>query len=246
MTMGDVSTTFSPGGWAFTREVVEVFDDHVRASVPHYDLFQQIVANCSDWLLPSGGLVADIGASTGTTVEMILSRHQDRDVRVALYDENRDMLSKASAKLDKLGRKATCYPATLPKDGLKHYGADLTLSLFTLQFMRIRDRLDILTQARRHSSDTGALLVAEKIRPLDSRWAEIARELTHDWKADHGIDSESIRAKQRALRGVLVPYPATTLTFLIEKAGWVDPEVIFRWNEWVLVGAFATRDGVES
>jgi tRNA (cmo5U34)-methyltransferase len=43
--------------------------------------------------------------------------------------------------------------------------------LFTLQFLTWPDRLKALTLARDHSGSTGALIIAEKIRPPDSRWA---------------------------------------------------------------------------
>jgi tRNA (cmo5U34)-methyltransferase len=112
--------------------------------------------------------------------------------------------------------------------------------LFLLQFLPYADRTHVLRQARRASAATGALLVAEKLRPVDSRWAEIANAVSHDWKAGHGIDAAAIRAKERSLRGVLLPVSADALTRMITDAGWHAPEVLFRWHSWVLVGAFAT------
>jgi tRNA (cmo5U34)-methyltransferase len=71
----------------------------------------------------------------------------------------------------------------------------------------------------------------------------LAGDLSHDWKAENGIADTAIRAKAQALRGVLRPYSMDALLASITTAGWVDPEVIFRWHQWVLVGAFATHDG---
>ena len=239
-----MSGAFATGGWSFTSDVVNVFDEHVAASVPHYELFQSIVARIADWLLPAGGLFADIGASTGTTARAVLRRHPDRRLRVVLYDRERAMLDKAKAKIGNFAAEAKFFPSNLPLGGLQHYDADLTVSLFTLQFLPIKDRQTVLMQARHRSAPSGALLVAEKIRPVDSRWSEIARDMTHEWKSERGLAATAILAKQRALRGVLVPHPSQTLTDLISEAGWVSPEVLFRWHEWQLVGAFASDRGL--
>lgn len=238
----DIAERFAAGTWAFTAEVAEVFDEHVRASVPYYDAIQALVAEASDWLVPAGGLVADLGAATGATVAAIMSRHPERSIRAALYDEQPAMLAKATARLiepiadDRVG----IYPRRIEDGPLSHEGADLTLSLFTLQFMAPADRRTALSLARKSAADTGALIVAEKLRPVDVRWAEMANEASHDWKAAHGIEAEAIRAKARALRGVLMPLPLSDLVTSVREAGWHSTEVLFRWHQWAVLGAFAS------
>lgn len=237
----DIAEQFAAGSWAFTPEVAEVFDEHVRASVPFYDAIQDLVAEASDWLVPANGLVADLGAATGSTVAAILGRHPERNIRAALYDEQPAMLAKATARLIE-PIAADCvgvYPRRIEDGPLDHEGADLTLALFTLQFMAPADRRAALALARKAAADTGALIVAEKLRPVDVRWAEMANEASHDWKAAHGIDAEAIRAKARALRGVLMPLPLSELVASVREAGWHSTEVLFRWHQWAVLGAFA-------
>jgi tRNA (cmo5U34)-methyltransferase len=237
----DVAEQFATGSWAFTDDVVEVFDDHVRASVPFYDAIQNLVAEAADWLVPAGGLVADLGASTGTTVGAILDRHPERNIRAVLYDEQPAMLSKATGRLMQpaAAGRVDVHARRIEVGPLEHKDADLTVCLFTLQFLPWRDRATALRLAREASAPTGALMVAEKVRLADSRWAEIANDASLDWKAERGISAEAIRAKARALRGVLVPHPLNDLTTVIHGAGWGTPEVLFRWHQWVLLGAYA-------
>lgn len=239
----DIAERFNTGGWEFTPEVANVFPEHVRASVPFYDAIQDLVAEASDWLLPDGGLIADLGASTGITVDRIADRHPERAVRAVLYDNQPSMLDRAVEHLTDRTNLSVEYRVTDIKQPLKHADADLTLSLFTLQFLPLRYRVTALRNARLCSSETGALLIAEKVRAPDSRWAEIANDASHDWKASHGIPDTAIRAKARALRGVLQPYPESTLTQAVQAAGWCCPEVLFRWHSWLVLGAFATPTG---
>ena len=241
----DVAESFAAGAWSFTSDVVDVFDQHVRASVPFYDAIQDLVAGLSDWLVPHGGLVADLGASTGTTVSNILQRQAHRDVSAVLYDVEKPMLEKATENLSAAPARHIEYVCARIQDPpLKHTDADLTLCLFTLQFLPLRERVAALHLARMSARETGALIVAEKVRPLDSRWHEISTDASHDWKAAHGISPDGIRAKSRALRGVLQPHPQDTLIHSITAAGWHDPEILFRWHQWVVIGAFATRCGL--
>ena len=236
----DVAEQFDAGAWEFTPGVAAVFDEHVRQSVPHYEIIQEQVGQASDWLLPAGALIADLGASTGTSVGLLLNRHPERELRAVLYDEVPAMLAKATERLGHAvaAGRVEMRPQRV-QDPLRHDDADLTLALFLLQFLPYADRVPVLRQAREHAAATGALLVAEKVRPVDSRWAEIANAVSHDWKAEHGIDAAAIRAKERALRGVLQPVSLTALSRMITDAGWHAPEVLFRWHSWVLVGAYA-------
>lgn len=240
MSTVDLAEQFPTGQWEFTPAVVEEFDQHVAASVPHYDQLQAMIATTADWLVPADGVVADLGSSTARTAWEIQQRHPDRRVTFHLYDESPAMLEKGRRRLAGTGActRTHTHEQRVEHD-LQHADADLTLALFTLQFMRLEDRLRALRGARASAADGGALIVAEKIRPLGTRHAEIAMDASHDEKSLAGISDEGIRAKARALRGVLVPYSEPTLIDLLTAAGWSEAETFFRWHNWVAVLAFA-------
>jgi tRNA (cmo5U34)-methyltransferase len=241
--MADIAESFPEGGWAFTPEVAEAFPDHVRASVPFYDQIQRLVAELADWLAPDGALIADLGCATGTTAVAITRRHPGRDLSFDLYDASAAMLEIASASLPAVLADARTWEQDLMAP-LQHSGADLTLALFTLQFLPMPARAAVLAAARAASAESGALIIAEKIRPEDSRWAEIAHDVSWDWKAVHSVSDEAILAKARALRGVLVPSTFSALEAMITAGGWEPPEVLFRWHQWVVIGAFASPDAL--
>lgn len=244
MAAADVAEGFGPGAWQFTPDVADVFGEHVRASVPFYDAMQQIVAEASDWLVPANGHVADLGAATGITCCAIAARHPERRIGFDLYDESEAMLKHAETNLravpDLGGHRTVTHTTRIEQGPFQHSPADLTLALFVLQFLpSSADRVRALKMAREHAADGGALIVAEKVRLADVRWAEIAADVSHDWKAERGISDAAIRAKARALRGVLIPSTVQQLAAMIRAAGWASPEVLFRWHQWALVGAFA-------
>jgi tRNA (cmo5U34)-methyltransferase len=237
----DIAEQFGPGAWRFTREVAGVFDEHVRASVPFYDAIQQLIAETADWLVPAGGLVADLGCSTGNTAVAIAERQHGREITFHLYDEAPAMTAQAVPRVaEHAGIRAHGHNLRLPAD-LLHGGADLTVAAFALQFMDWPARVATLETARAASSPAGALIVAEKVRVADSRWAEIGQDVSHDYKSAAGISDTAIRAKARSLRGVLRPATMPQLAHWIHEAGWSLPHVLFAWHQWVVLGAFAER-----
>ena len=236
--MADIADSFATGGWEFTPEVTEVFDEHVRASVPFYDAIQDLVASLSDWVLPNGGLFVDLGASTCTTLVEITERHPTRRIRADLYDEEASMLELAQKKVAGRNVLATFHSQRLQQP-MKHRDADMTVSLFTLQFLSPRDRLAVLTEARRCSADSGCIVLAEKIRPTHALLAEIGMDASHDYKAAAGIPDSAIRSKARALRGVLIPQTLERIMVELAAAGWHHSDVLFRWHQWVVLIGFA-------
>lgn len=236
----DVAEKFAPGAWTFDAAVVAEFDAHVAASVPFYNAIQDLVAEAADWLAPDGARVVDLGAATGETLARIATRHPERRFEAIVYDQEPAMLAKAKAKLEQFACwRGYQFESRPIEDGLAHRDADLTLALFTLQFLDPDARTAVLAAAKRASRVGGALIVAEKIRPADVRWAEISNEVSWDWKAAQGITDAAIRAKARALRGVLRPSTLDGLVASIVEAGWAAPEVLFRWHNWTVLGSFA-------
>lgn len=232
--MADVSHDFESGGWQFTPEVAAVFDQHVAANVPNYHLIQDMVAHLSDWLAPSGALVVDVGASTGTTVKAISDRHPNRLLNFLLYDVEDAMLERARLKLADLpvSHDVNFRSEDLTQE-ISHGDADLTLALFFLQFLPPHTRGPVLKGlAQSARPETGYLVVAEKVEQETAFWQEIANEATWDYKASQGIDPDTIRAKARALRGVLTPLPSRELVKLIADNGWHQPVPIYRWHSW--------------
>ena len=233
------------GQWQFTPEVAAEFDAHVESSVPFYSEIQALVAQAADWALPDGSLFADLGASTGTTSAAIAARHPERNILHVLYDRELAMLEQAARKFDALDVRvnATYQQVDLGAGNLHHSGAGLTTALFTLQFLPEEHRLALLQQAFQAAAPGGMLIVAEKIRTADARWHEIASELSWDKKLSAGLSAEHVVIKASSLRGVLRPLDDQTNRRLIEAAGWSSVEMIFRWQQWAVLGAFAGSPG---
>lgn len=217
------------------------FDEHALAHLPEYRRAHETIAHAASFALRPGGVVADLGASTGYAIESISTHLRGRPFSASLYDLDRSMLDQAGARLRQIETvQAEFHQHDLLKDGLIHDDADVTLLLWTLQFLPAWSWETVLAQAHACSAEDGLLIVAAKTRLSDARWQEQADAATADWKAEHGVTPQQALDKSRSLRGTMLLVPLSRLYREIESAGWHNPAVLFRWYSWVVVGAWAT------
>lgn len=233
--MPDVDARLSPGGWTFSGYGPE-FDGHVAAHLPGYMDSQRLVALVAQFYLPPGGVLADYGASTGRTLEVIRERLPDRPFTAYLYDQDETMLEQAGERDPDSRRIVRRFPSDMP---LAHPPADLSLALWFLQFIPRKDHRTVLAEMRDGAAESGALLIATKTRHSDSRWQEVAVGALDDYKAEAGVDAEERASKTRSLRGAMHPLDVELLTYDLIAAGWEDPTLIWRWHVWSIIGAFA-------
>lgn len=226
--------------WTFTDFGPE-FDEHAHAHLPHYRQAHDVVAHAASFALPPGGLLADYGASTGAAVETVHNTLGGRPFDAALYDVDRSMLDCARDRLTgREGLSAHYVETDLIGMTPDHFGVDVSLLLWTLQFLPPAEWHELLMRIREAAAPDGLLLVAAKTRLADARWQEQADAATADWKAGHGVSPDEALGKARSLRGTMLVVPLGRLYTELDRSGWHTPAVLFRWWSWVVIGAWAT------
>lgn len=219
----------------------EHFDDHARGHLPHYDLVTDLAAFVASFALPVGGTLVDLGCSTGRTVDAVAARIPDRVFDATLYDLDASMLDLAGKRLasrSNVGCDFREVDLTDPAN-LVHDGADVTLALWTLQFLPRRTWVPLLDGARLRASRDGVILLAAKTRLPDARWQEIGDAAVAEWKAEHEVSPDEALAKARSLRGTMLLVTLGSVIDALDEAGWQSATVLFRWHQWVLVGAWS-------
>src|SRR5512134_2715681 len=81
-----------PKHWTFrSRTVAKHFDRHVRDSLPWYDLATNAVAHFGRHYIPRGGVVYDIGASTGNIGLALKDTLIQRQAQFFAIEESQEM-----------------------------------------------------------------------------------------------------------------------------------------------------------
>jgi tRNA (cmo5U34)-methyltransferase len=221
--------------FTFDKKVASVFDDMVSRSVPFYVELQRMLADlCVQFLPEQNGSVCDLGCSTGTTIDLILSHPAcppsthgyGIDNASAMLDQARDKLAEHLSV-----KRVTLIQADLDSD-LKLPPVNVVLMNWTLQFVRPIHREGLLRRIQSSIEPGGALLMAEKVLVEDSLLNRLYIELYYRYKARQGYTAEEIQRKRESLENVLVPYRVEENVALLKRCGFSAVDTCFRWFNW--------------
>lgn len=223
--------------FAFDERVVQVFDNMVARSVPFYSEVQRIQADLvMDFLPNQGGVVCDLGCSTGTTLEH-LAKHVNcpSDVQFIGVDNSQPMLDKARAKLNESVANAaidlrygdlSCL-ADLPS-------CHVIILNWTLQFVRPIDREQLVKNCYNALQTNGLLLLSEKILGNDSGFNRLYIDHYLRFKTSQSrYSDEENQRKREALENVLIPYRLDENYALLKRAGFQRMDSYFQWFNFV-------------
>lgn len=211
-------------GWTF-EGVAGEFDAHVRRSVPWYAEGQELVAQISDFFMPEGAVVYDIGCSTGTLAQKILARHPQKTFSLTGIDREPSMIEHAQANICDPRVQFACANAL----EFEYVPANLFVCYYTLQFVPPSVRIDLLKRIYDSLHWGGALLLFEKVRAPDARFQDYMSQLYNEFKLDNGFSEAEIINKARSLKGVLEPFSEHGNLTLLRESGFSDISTVFKW-----------------
>lgn len=221
--------TNAHGDWTFQREdIARGFDAHVREQLPWYELATGAVAHIARHYIPDGGLVYDIGASTGNIGRMLAETLETRDARFVAIESSAEMVREYR------GPGEIRHADALTFD---YETFDVAIVFLVLMFLPAGRRKAFVRHLCSHIRPGGALIVFDKTAGPGGYLATVLHRLTIAGKVATGADPGEIIAKELSLIGVqrplgerfmeltAAPMPVEVFRFG-EFAGWVveNPE----------------------
>ncbi|MFN6475346.1 methyltransferase domain-containing protein [Nostoc sp. DedQUE07] len=217
----------APGNWEFSAQVAPKFNSHVIKSVPYYLDTQVAVAEVSDWFVRKNSLILDLGCATGSTIGDVYRRHIGKNISIVGIDNSAPMLAEANKSLQGFRGieliKADIETYNFPKE------IDLILSLYTLQFVHPKFRLETCKKIYESLNPSGGFLLVEKVADEDSTLSEIFCQLHWQRKEAMGLSVEEIYGKAKSLRGVMVPLTLERNFAMLREAGFSKVGLFFKW-----------------
>jgi len=145
----------------------EGFDKHIDMSIRGYSNLLDDVISLSRYFIEDNTTVLDIGCSTGKVTEAMLKSNLDhckyaKWIGVEIADGFKKELDDREVSLKKEGHDVEFKH---PVDILKYRdwnNLSLVTSLFTLQFMSKKDRMEVLRHVYSGLNEGGAFIFAEK------------------------------------------------------------------------------------
>ena len=186
-----------PDNWTFKNAgVADGFDSHVREQLPWYELATDCVTHIVRHYLPDGGMMYDIGASTGNIGRAVAHVLVDRKASLVAIEESPEM----AAKYDAPGA-VECMDAYQ----VAYQPFDVAVCFLVLMFLPVNKRKALVDNLRRSLRSGGAIIVFDKVMPSCGYFGTVMRRLTMSWKLNNGAKPDDIVAKELSLSGVQRP-----------------------------------------
>ena len=227
------------GEFEFDEKVANVFDDMISRSVPLYTDVQRSVPVLLDLLDHEHLKVIDLGCSTGTSLIHVANILPHRTLDLIGVDNSEAMLKKcrekissvAQGRLDANSRKLI-ESIELHQAHVQDFqfsDASAVLMNYTLQFVSLNDRPEVLSRIRSSIRPGGFLLVSEKVVHDRPDVDDALVELYFEFKRRQGYSELEISRKRDALENVLVPLTIEKNFQLFRNAGFERIEILLKW-----------------
>lgn len=207
-------------GWTFGANVPDTFVDHIKLSVPLYEMGHDLICQVSDFFVKNDSVVYEIGTSTGELIRKMAEHHARKPgARWIGLDVEPAMIAAAEAHCKDMPNIKISNEDVRVMD---MDNADMIVSYYTMQFMPPRYRQEVFNRIYNSLNWGGAFVMFEKVRAPDARFQDLIMQLYNDFKIRNGFSGEEIVEKSRSLKGVLEPFSTQGNLDLMARAGFKD------------------------
>ena len=226
------------GSFRFNQQVANVFDDMANRSIPYYQDVIQIIGQLANSFVADGGLICDLGCSTGSTLIFLAKVLQGKNIRLVGCDPAAAMLVKAREKSERFTYSHNIFFEQNSCEDMDLEQADMILLNYTLQFIEEKQRPALLKKLYKGLKPGGVLILSEKLRQQNSIVEDFNTKSYESFKAGNGYSFLEIANKRQALENILVPGSLEDNLNMLSKAGFEESEILFKWLNFATFAAF--------
>ena len=210
----------------FDKEVVEVFDDMVRRSVPGYDSMIQMIGLIARMYGQDNTNYYDLGSSTGAISLAIALNNKHQKNTFFAIDNSEEMVSKCKQNLERKidNLKAIC--ADIKEIHIEN--ASIVVLNLTLQFIDVKDRSNLIKKIYEGLNPGGVLIISEKIHFEDKETQDQITNLHIDFKKENGYSELEIANKRQAIENVLITDTKAIHIERLKDSGFKDTSCFFQ------------------
>lgn len=225
--MSDVGNQIQLEGhrWTFGGSVPSKFPSHVRSSIPLYEEGHELILGLSDYFVRPDSVVYDIGCSTGELLLKLAAYKSDHGIRFIGVDSEEGMVREA---LKNCGHEERISVRLQDASAMEFEPTDFVISYYTLQFLRLEHRRNIIKKIYKSLKPGGCFVLFEKVHSRDGRVQDIVSSLYTDFRLNRGHSEKELLHKNKSLRGILESLTSEENAAMLKEAGFADSELIMK------------------
>ena len=210
----------------FDQEVVKVFDDMVRRSVPGYDSMIQMIGLIARMYGQDNTNYYDLGSSTGAITLSIALNNKSKNNQFFAIDNSKEMVEQCEKnlhnKVDNL--QAICDDI----NQVKINSASIVVLNLKLQFINFNFRSNLIKKIYDGLESGGILIISEKIHFDDAVTQNQITKLHMDFKKENGYSELEIANKRQAIENVLITETKEQHLNRLRDCGFVETSCFFQ------------------
>ena len=212
--------------FVFDEKVVDVFPDMINRSVPGYSTIINQIGILAQYHTKPNTNLYDLGCSLGAA-SMSIRHHLTEDgCEIISVDNAEAMIVRLDKILQRDNSKTPVKTVCADIKDIEIKNASVVVMNFTLQFIPLAERKEILTNIYTGLNKGGCLILSEKLAFLDDDENEKQIDLHHAFKKSNGYSDLEIAQKRSALENVLIPETNETHLHRLKETGFTQ---VYQW-----------------
>jgi tRNA (cmo5U34)-methyltransferase len=214
--------------FSFDAQVVEVFPDMIKRSVPGYSTIIETIGRLSKSYVVDNSNVYDLGCSLGAATLAMRQNIEASDCKIIGIDNSSAMVERCQMHINAFKGATPC--SIIQGDILETEidNASMVVLNFTLQFIDKDKRQHLLNKIATGLNKGGILVLSEKISHQDEQCHQLLTDLHHDFKRANGYSDLEIAQKRTALEQVMKPDSLETHFNRFNQAGFSHASTWFQ------------------
>jgi len=206
----------------FSEQVVRVFPDMIERSVPGYRLLLELTPILVRRAVQPDTRIYDLGCSLGAATLAARRAVQKPGVSITAVDNAPDMVKRCR---ELIAEDNSRVPVDVSEADIRDVAIDnasVVMVYFTLQFLPLDGRDELVQDIFRGMTSGGVLILAEKLAFEPAGHQKWMDEHHHDFKRAQGYSDLEIARKRQALENVLVPETRQAHHQRLKAAGFTE------------------------
>ena len=214
--------------FAFDDNVAAVFPDMIQRSVPGYSTIIAMTGVLAERYAQDGSRCYDLGCSLGASTLSISQHIEGKQCRIIGVDNSEAMLKRCRDLVDASPYSPTIDLVCSDINDVCFEDASVVVLNFTLQFIPVEQRAELLKRIADGMRKGGILILSEKILFEDQHLQELNTDLHHAFKKGNGYSDMEISQKRSSIENVLIPETIQCHEDRLRDAGFQNIDVWFQ------------------
>lgn len=214
--------------FAFDDRVAQVFPDMIKRSVPGYSTIVHMIGQMAERYCQSGTRCYDLGCSLGAATLAMRHRIHAANAKIVAVDNSANMIERCRQVIEADSGEVAVELALGDILNTDIQNASVCVLNFTLQFVPLDKRHQLLERIYEGMVDGGIIIISEKLAFCSAHHQTLMSEFHHYFKKTNGYSELEIAQKREAIDQVLIPETLEAHKKRLHTVGFRDTELWFQ------------------